>query len=74
MKMLTFLPQGDGTEVVAGRNSRRACTTRPCCGAARCSISSRLYSDEMTELLLGEKPVPEALVRKTLRAGHAGQA
>ena len=32
-----------------------------------------LYSDELTELLLGELPVPEALIRKTIRERHAGE-
>ena len=31
-----------------------------------------LYSDEMTELLLGEQTVPEDLIRKTLREATLG--
>ena len=36
-----------------------SCAATPCSGGAGCSISSRSTSDELTELLLGEEPVPE---------------
>ena len=56
-----------------GRRGRRrprfppSCATRPSCGAAQMLDQLSMYSDELTELLLAEEPVPAALIHKVLR-------
>ena len=71
MKMLTFRPEGDGTEVVAAEIPAEL-HDEALLWRSQMLDQLALYSDELTELLLGEQPVPEALVRKTLRAATLG--
>jgi elongation factor G len=66
MKMLTFLPPSDGTEVVAA-DIPAEFHDEAVLWRGQMLDQLALYSDEMTELLLSEKPVPETLIRKTLR-------
>jgi elongation factor G len=66
MKMLRFTPPGDGREIVVedvpAELREKALEWR---GKMLDQLS--LFSDELTELLLSELPVPEAVVRKSLR-------
>ncbi|MGO8691980.1 MAG: elongation factor G [Thermoguttaceae bacterium] len=71
MKMLTFRPEGDGTEVVTAEIPAEL-HDEALLWRAQMLDQLALYSDELTELLLGDQPVPEALVRKTLRAATLG--
>ena len=41
MRMLTFLPQSEGSEIDDSATFPPSCSTRPSCGAGRCSISFR---------------------------------
>ncbi len=54
MKLLTFTPESQGAEVVASRHSRPSCTTRPNCGASRCSNNCSTTRNELAELVLDE--------------------
>jgi elongation factor G len=66
MKMLTFQPKGQGTEVVTGpipdelRNDAQKWRTRML-------DQLSLFSDELTEQLLGGESVLDLLIHKTLR-------
>ncbi len=66
MKMLTFLPASDGTEValsdIPAEFHDEALLWR-----SQMLDQLALYSDELTELLLSDLPVPEALIHKTIR-------
>ena len=68
MKMLRFLPPapGEGTEVAAEPIPEDMLDdARLWHGQMLDQLS--LYDDDLTELLLGEQPVPESLIHKTLR-------
>ena len=67
MKLLTFRPTGKGTEDRRRARSPPTCATRPSCGAAQLLDQLSLFSDELTELLLAEEPVPADLIHKVLR-------
>jgi elongation factor G len=68
MKFLTFLPPGEGTEVVTAELPEDLCEEALLWRAQMLDQLS-LLSDELTECLLSEEPVPEALVHKVLREG-----
>jgi len=66
MKMLTFVPKGDGTEIVS---SEIPDELRDNAQLWRTQMLDELshYSDELIERLLSEQPVPEQLIRKVIR-------
>ena len=66
MKMLTFLPKGEGTEI-ASEEIPEELRGDAVLWRARMLDQLSLYNDELTELLLGEEPVPDSLIHKTLR-------
>ena len=66
MKMLTFTPESEGAEIlvdpIPDALRQDAQTWR-----SRLLDQLSLFSDELTELLLGEEPVPDDLIRRVLR-------
>lgn len=66
MKMLTFEPESDGSEVVAHEIPDEL---REEAGMWRGQMLDRLslYSDEMTELLLAEEEVPSDMIQRVVR-------
>ena len=66
MKKLTFLPKGEGTEIVVDEIPE-SLFSDALLWRTRLLDQLSLFNDELTELLLGEEPVPEALIHKTLR-------
>ena len=55
MQMLTFPAGKEGHRDHRARRFPPSSPTRPSCGAGRCSTSSSMYSDELTELMLAEE-------------------
>ncbi len=66
LEMLTFVPKSDGTEVQRGDIPAEVHDDVVLWRGQMLDQLS-LFSDELTELLLAEQPVPAALIRKTLR-------
>ena len=66
MKMLTFSDDRKGTEVFEG-DIPEAHLEEAQMWRAQMLDQLSLFSDELTELLLAEEPVPEELIRKVLR-------
>jgi elongation factor G len=66
MQMLTFLPPGEGTEVVAGEIPADMLDDAQLWRGQMLDQLS-LYSDELTECLLAEEAVPEELIQKVIR-------
>jgi elongation factor G len=66
MKLLNFLPPGEGTEVVEAEIPDELRDDAQLWHGQMLDQLS-MFNDELTELLLAERPVPEALVQKVLR-------
>ncbi len=66
MKMLTFTKESDGADIIA---SEIPDDIRDEADLWRSQMLDQLsmYSDEMTELMLSEEPVPESLIRQVIR-------
>ncbi len=71
VKMLSFTSESDGAEILVDEIPDELLEDAQTWRAQMLDQLS-LYSDELTELLLAEKPVPEELIRKVLRKATLG--
>ena len=73
MRMLTFAGESEGVGDHRRRTFPPSCARRPSFGAAQMLDQLSMYSDELTELLLAESPVPAELVRRGAPRGDDPQ-